>query len=53
MPTFQGQVTEEEVLQLIAFIRSLGRGETPRRNNADPAPVGTPNAGAGGKAAKP
>jgi len=52
MPTYQGQVTEDEVLQLTAFIRSLGRGETPRRNNADPAPVGTPNAGATGEAEK-
>ncbi len=49
MPTFQGQMSEDEVLQLIAYIRSLGPGETPRRNNADPAPVGTPNAGATGE----
>jgi cytochrome c oxidase subunit 2 len=52
MPTFQGQVSEEEVLQLIAFIRSLGKGDTPRRNNNDPAPIGTPNAGATGEAGK-
>jgi cytochrome c oxidase subunit 2 len=31
MPTFKGQVTEEEILQLIAFIRSLRRGDTPSR----------------------
>ncbi len=31
MPSFQGQVSEEEILQLIAFIRSLGPGDTPRR----------------------
>jgi cytochrome c oxidase subunit 2 len=49
MPTFQGQVSEEEVLWLIAYIRSLGRGDTPRRNNTDPPPVGTPNAGATGE----
>ena len=42
MPTFQGQVTEEEVLQLIAYIQSLGRGETPLPNNAIPPPVGHP-----------
>jgi cytochrome c oxidase subunit II len=31
MPTFKGQVTEDELLQLIAFIRSLGTGDTPPR----------------------
>jgi len=31
MPSYQGQVTEEEILQLIAFIRSLKRGTTPLR----------------------
>jgi cytochrome c oxidase subunit 2 len=31
MPTFQGQVDEEEIRQLIAFIRSLRRGRTPPR----------------------
>ncbi len=31
MPTFKGQVTEDEILQLIAFIRSLGTGDTPPR----------------------
>ena len=33
MPTFQGLVTEEQLLQLIAYVRSLGsagrRGTTP------------------------
>jgi len=42
MPTFRGQVTEEEILQLTAYIRSLGRGDLPRPNNATPAPVGAP-----------
>jgi cytochrome c oxidase subunit 2 len=42
MPTFQGQVSEEEVLQLIAYIRSLGKGDTPVPNNASPPPVGAP-----------
>jgi cytochrome c oxidase subunit 2 len=42
MPTFQGQVSEEEVLQLIAYIRSLGRGDQPLPNNASPPPVGAP-----------
>ncbi len=31
MPTFKGQVTEEEIIQLIAFIQALGRGQTPAR----------------------
>ena len=26
MPTFQGRVSEEELLQIIAYIRSLGKG---------------------------
>ncbi|HEX4613060.1 MAG TPA: cytochrome c oxidase subunit II [Urbifossiella sp.] len=42
MPTFQGQVTEDEVLLLIAYVRSLGRGDTPVPNNASPPPVGAP-----------
>jgi len=31
MPPFQGQITEEELIRLIAFIKSLGPGQTPRR----------------------
>ncbi len=31
MPTYRGQVSEEEVLQLIEFIKSLQPGQTPRR----------------------
>jgi cytochrome c oxidase subunit 2 len=42
MPTFKGQVTEEEIIQLIAFIRSLQRGQTPRRVEQFPPPVTTP-----------
>jgi cytochrome c oxidase subunit 2 len=55
MPTFQGRVTEEEVLQLIAFIRSLGRGDQPLPNNASPPPVGAPSESPGQKSegAKP
>ena len=34
MPTFQGQLTEEQLLQLIAYIKSLGR---PRRADGAPA----------------
>lgn len=32
MPTFQGQVTEEQVMQLIAYIRSLGENPEGRMN---------------------
>ncbi|HYV37302.1 MAG TPA: cytochrome c oxidase subunit II [Gemmataceae bacterium] len=37
MPSYLGQVNEEEVLQLISFIKSLQHGQTPpRTENADP-----------------
>jgi cytochrome c oxidase subunit II len=37
MPPFKGQVNEEEIAQLIAFIKALRPGQTPRRNEeADP-----------------
>jgi cytochrome c oxidase subunit 2 len=42
MPTFQGQVSEEEIFQLIAYIQSLGRGDTPRPTSDFPPPVGAP-----------
>ncbi len=42
MPTFQGQVTAEEVNELIAFIRGLRRGETPERVEDFPPPTHTP-----------
>jgi cytochrome c oxidase subunit II len=45
MPTFREQVTEDDLLQLIAYIRSLGPSETPDRNEDASAPVGTPNSG--------
>jgi cytochrome c oxidase subunit 2 len=32
MPTFEGEVSEEDLIKLIAFIKSLGPGETPQRN---------------------
>jgi cytochrome c oxidase subunit 2 len=31
MPSYQGQVNEEEILQLIAFLKSLRAGQTPPR----------------------
>ena len=42
MPTFKGQVSEEEIYQLIAFIQSLKRGETPKRVESYPPPTTTP-----------
>jgi cytochrome c oxidase subunit 2 len=42
MPPFKGQVTEEEVNELIAFLKSLKRGETPRRVEQSRPPAATP-----------
>jgi cytochrome c oxidase subunit 2 len=42
MPTFKGQVSEEEIIKLIAFIQSLQRGQTPRRVEDFPPPSATP-----------
>jgi hypothetical protein len=42
MPTFKGQVSEEEVVKLIAFIKSLRKGDTPRRVEDYPPPTTTP-----------
>ncbi len=42
MPSFKGQVSEEELIQLIAYIRSLKKGQTPVRTEHFPAPVGAP-----------
>jgi cytochrome c oxidase subunit II len=40
MPTFQGLVTEEQVLQLIAYIKSLGSGGSVTPGSATAAPAG-------------
>lgn len=42
MPTYEGQVSEEEIYKLIAFIKSLKAGETPERVEEFPAPNSTP-----------
>jgi cytochrome c oxidase subunit 2 len=42
MPTFKGQVNEDEVIQLIAFFKALRRGQTPRRVEEYPPPATTP-----------
>jgi cytochrome c oxidase subunit 2 len=53
MPTFRGQLTEEELLHLVAYIESLQPGKTPKRNDASPAPVGTPGSGKPGETPTP
>ena len=41
MPTFQGLVTEEQLLQLIAYVKSLSQPEgTPPAGASAPAPQG-------------
>jgi cytochrome c oxidase subunit II len=42
MPSYQGQLTEEELLKLIAFIRSLEPGQMPKRVDSSAPPVATP-----------
>jgi cytochrome c oxidase subunit 2 len=42
MPTFQGQVSAQEVNELIAYIKSLKKGDTPRRVEQSPPPAATP-----------
>jgi cytochrome c oxidase subunit 2 len=42
MPSYEGQVTREELTALVEFIRSLKRGKTPDDNARFPAPVGAP-----------
>ena len=39
MPTYQGLVTEEELLQVIAYIKSLNQGQTPPRTEETPTPA--------------
>ncbi len=40
MPTFKGQVNEEELIQLLAFIKSLKPGQTPVRTEEASAAAG-------------
>ena len=42
MPTFRSQVSEQEVMELIAWLKQLKRGQTPRRVERSRPPVGTP-----------
>jgi cytochrome c oxidase subunit 2 len=39
MPTYEGLISDEELIQLIGFIKALGPGETPRRVEDYPPPV--------------
>ncbi len=39
MPTFEGLVSEDELVQLIGFIKALGPGQTPKRVENYPPPV--------------
>jgi cytochrome c oxidase subunit 2 len=41
MPTFQGQLSEEEVIGLVAYVKALGNGSANL-----PLPVSEPNSGA-------
>jgi cytochrome c oxidase subunit 2 len=42
MPPYQGQISAQEVVELIEFIKSLRRGQTPKRVESYPPPVTTP-----------
>jgi cytochrome c oxidase subunit 2 len=42
MPTFQGAIPEEELLELIAFVKALQPGGTPPRNEESVAPQSDP-----------
>jgi cytochrome c oxidase subunit 2 len=44
MPTYQGQMNEDELTELIAYLKSLQRGDIPKRNEATPAPAVNPDA---------
>ncbi len=43
MPTFRGQISEEEIYALIAFFGSLEQGRTPKRVEDYPPPTTTPD----------
>ncbi|MGE5465296.1 MAG: hypothetical protein ACM3PB_00175, partial [Betaproteobacteria bacterium] len=48
MPTFKGEVNVEELIQLLAFIKSLKPGRTPVRTEDSPPPLGAPETPPGG-----
>jgi cytochrome c oxidase subunit 2 len=53
MPTFKGQVNEEEMIQLLAYIKSLRPGQTPVRNEDFPPPLDGPKEPPGGNPKPP
>ncbi len=48
MPTFKGQAEEEDLIKLLAFIRSLKPGQTPVRNEDASPPLDAPKVPPGG-----
>jgi cytochrome c oxidase subunit II len=40
MPTYQDRITEEELIEVVAFLKALGPGQTPTRNEETPPPPG-------------
>jgi cytochrome c oxidase subunit 2 len=44
MPTYQGRMTEDELLELLAYLKALRPGETPARNEESVAPQSDPTA---------
>jgi cytochrome c oxidase subunit II len=48
MPTFKGQANEEDLIKLIAFIKSLAPGRTPVRNESSSPPLDAPRVPPGG-----
>ena len=43
MPSYQGQLSEEEILQLLAFLKTLQPGQTPPRIDTAAPPSARPN----------
>ena len=44
MPTFKGQLTEEQILHLVAYIKSLGPSRKPQAQQLKPGPNASPSA---------
>jgi cytochrome c oxidase subunit 2 len=48
MPTFKGQASEEDLIKLLAFIKTLKPGQTPVRNEEASPPLNAPKVPPGG-----
>lgn len=48
MPTFKGQVNEEELIKLLSYVKSLKPGQTPVRNEEASPPLDAPKVPPGG-----